>query len=128
MDDDAARMPVVIGATSEGRKGPIGFQVGVCESTQSWRELFVGLKARGLSIAPEIAVGDGALGYWRTLEEIFASTRYKRCWLHKLANVLDKVPKSVQPNMKDDLREVRDGINPNDYSGYWLTPRAPSRR
>lgn len=112
MDDDAARMLVVIVVTSEGRKGPIGFQVGVCENTQSWRELLVGLKAHGLSIAPEIAIGDSALGYWRVLEETFPSTRHQRCWLHKLVNILNKVAKSVQANMKDDLREVRDGITP----------------
>lgn len=108
MEDDAACMLVVIGATPEGRKELVGFQVGVRESTQSWRELLVGLKARGLSIAPEIAVGDGALGFWKALEEIFPSTRHQRCWQHKLVNILNKVPKSVQPNMKADLREIRD--------------------
>jgi transposase-like protein len=108
MEDDAACMLVVIGATPEGRKELVGFQVGVRESTQSWRELLVDLKARGLSVAPELAVGDGALGFWRALEEIFPATRHQRCWQHKLVNILNKVPKSVQPNMKADLREVRD--------------------
>ena len=108
MEDNADCMLVVIGATPEGRKELVGFQVGVRESTQSWRELLVDLKARGLAIAPEIAVGDGALGFWKALEEIFPSTRHQRCWQHKLVNVLNKVPKSVQPNMKADLREVRD--------------------
>jgi putative transposase len=108
MEEDAACMLVVIGATPEGRKELVGFQVGVRESTQSWRELLVDLKARGLSSAPEIAVGDGALGFWKALEEIFPSTRHQRCWQHKLVNILNKVPKSVQPNMKADLREVRD--------------------
>jgi transposase-like protein len=108
MEDDAACMLVVIGATPEGRKELVGFQVGVRESAQSWRELLVGLKARGLSVAPEIAVGDGALGFWKALEEIFPSTRHQRCWQHKLVNILNKVPKSVQPNMKADLREIRD--------------------
>jgi len=108
MEDNAACMLVVIGATPEGRKELVGFQVGVRESTQSWRELLVDLKARGLSIAPQIAVGDGALGFWKALEEIFPSTRHQRCWQHKVLNVLNKVPKSVQPNMKADLREIRD--------------------
>ncbi len=108
MEDDAACMLVVIGATPEGRKELVGFQVGVRESAQSWRELLVDLKARRLSIAPEIAVGDGALGFWKALDEIFPSTRHQRCWQHKLVNILNKVPKSVQPNMKADLREVRD--------------------
>jgi transposase-like protein len=108
MEEDAACMLVVIGATPEGRKELVGFQVGVWESAQSWRELLVDLKARGLSIAPRIAVGDGALGFWKALEELFPSTRHQRCWQHKVLNVLNKVPKSVQPNMKADLREIRD--------------------
>ena len=108
MEDDAACMLVIIGATPEGRKELVGFQVGVRESTQSWRELLVDLKARGLSVAPELAVGDGAMGFWRAMEEIFPTTRHQRCWQHKLVNILNKVPKSVQPNMKADLREVRD--------------------
>jgi transposase-like protein len=108
MEDDAACMLVIVGATPEGRKELVGFQVGVRESAQSWRELLVGLKARGLSAAPEIAVGDGALGFWKALDEIFPATRHQRCWVHKIVNVLNKVPKSVQPGMKADLREVRD--------------------
>ncbi len=108
MEDSAACMLVVIGATPEGKKDLIGFQVGVRESAQSWRELLVDLKARGLAAAPEIAVGDGALGFWKALDEIFPATRHQRCWVHKSANVLNKVPKSVQQNIKADLREVRD--------------------
>ena len=108
MEDAAACILVVIGATPEGRKELVGFQVGVRESTQSGRELLVDLKGRGLAVAPEIAVGDGALGFWKVLDEVFPSTRHQRCWVHKIANLLNKVPKSVQPNMKADLREVRD--------------------
>lgn len=108
MEDAAACMLVIIGATPEGRKELLGFQVGVRESAQSWRELLVDLKARGLATAPEIAVGDGALGFWKAIDEIFPATRHQRCWVHKAANILNKVPKSVQPNMKADLREVRD--------------------
>jgi len=108
MEDDAACMLVILGATPEGKKELVGFQVGVRESAQSWRELLVDLKARGLAVAPEIAVGDGALGFWKALEEIFPKTRHQRCWVHKVANVLNKVPKSVQRAMKADLAEVRD--------------------
>lgn len=108
MEDDAACMLVIIGATPEGKKELVGFQVGVRESAQSWRELLVDLKSRGLSVAPEISVGDGAMGFWKALDEIFPGTRHQRCWVHKIANVLNKVPKSVQPNMKADLREIRD--------------------
>ena len=101
-------MLVVIGATPEGKKELVGFKTGERESAQSWRELLVDLKKRGLAIAPKIAVGDGALGFWKALEEIFPKTAHQRCWQHKLVNILNKVPKSVQPDMKDDLREVRD--------------------
>ena len=106
MEDHSECMLVLIGATPEGRKELIGFQSGVRESAQSWRELLVEAKRRGLKIAPEIAVGDGALGFWKALEEVFPATRHQRCWVHKTANVLNKVALSVQANMKKDLREV----------------------
>ena len=82
MEDHGECMLVLIGATPEGKKELIGFQVGVRESTQSWRELLVEAKSRGLKIAPEIAVGDGALGFWAAVEEIFPATRHQRCWVH----------------------------------------------
>src|SRR3954447_21968496 len=106
MEPQAECMLVLIGATPEGRKELVGFQVGMRESTQSWRELLVDLKARGLAIAPELATGDGALGFWKALEEVWPTTRHQRCTVHKTANVLDKLPKSVQPAAKADLREV----------------------
>ena len=106
MEDHAECMLVLIGATPEGRKELVGFQVGVRESAQSWRELLVEVKRRGLAIAPEIAVGDGALGFWKALDEVYPGTRHQRCWLHKTGNVLNKVPKSVQRAMKADLREI----------------------
>jgi transposase-like protein len=106
MEPQAECMLVLIGATPEGRKELLGFQVGVRESAQSWRELLVDLKVRGLAIAPELATGDGALGFWKALDEVSPSTRHQRCTVHKTANVLDKMPKSVQPAAKSDLREV----------------------
>ena len=106
MEPAAECMLVVIGATPEGRKELVGFQVGVRESAQSWRELLVDLKARGLAAAPEIAVGDGAMGFWKALDEVFPGARHQRCWQHKAANVLNKVPRSVQPGMKACLREA----------------------
>lgn len=106
MEPVAECMLVIIGATPEGRKELVGFQVGVRESAQSWRELLVDIQARGLTIAPELAVADGALGFWKALEEIFPTTRQQRCWVHKTANVLNKVAKTVQPAMKQDLREI----------------------
>ena len=106
MEPQAECMLVLIGATPRGRKELLGFQVGQRESTQSWRELLVDLKARGLAVAPELATGDGALGFWKALDEVSPSTRHQRCTVHKTANVLDKLPRSVQPAAKADLREV----------------------
>jgi putative transposase len=106
MEPQAECMLVLIGATPEGQKELLGFQVGVRESAQSWRELLVDLKARGLATAPELATGDGALGFWKALEAVFPTTRHQRCWVHKVSNVLNKLPKSVQPAAKADLREV----------------------
>jgi len=106
MEPQAECMLVLIGATPEGRKELLGFQVGVRESAQSWRELLVDLKARGLLVAPELATGDGALGFWKALDEVSPTTRHQRCTLHKTVNTLDKLPKSVQPAAKSDLREV----------------------
>ena len=106
MEPQAECMLVIIGATPEGKKELVGFQVGARESAQSWRELLVGLKARGLAMAPELAIGDGALGFWRALEEAFPSVCHQRCWVHKAANVLTKLPKSLQANARQDLREI----------------------
>jgi putative transposase len=106
MEPQAECMLVLIGATPEGKKELVGFQVGLRESAQSWRELLAGLKARGLAVAPELATGDGALGFWTALEEVFPATRHQRCWVHKTSNVLNKLPKSVQPAAKQDLREI----------------------
>jgi len=100
----------LIGATPEGRKELVGFQVGYRESAQSWKELLVDLKARGLSAAPELAIGDGALGFWKALDEAFPTARHQRCWVHKTVNVLEKLPKSLQPSAHADLREI------------WLSP------
>src|SRR5881628_2340254 len=106
MEPQADCMLVLIGATPESKKELLGFQVGMRESAQSWRELLVDLKARGLTIAPELATGDGALGFWKALEEVSPTTRHQRCTVHKTANVLDKLPKSVQPAAKADLRQI----------------------
>ena len=106
MEPTAECMLVIIGATPEGRKELLGFQVGVRESAQSWRELLADLKARGLGAPPKLAVGDGALGFWKALEEVFPGTRHQRCWFHKMSNVLNHFPKSMQPAVTADLREI----------------------
>ncbi len=106
MEDNAECMLVLIGATPEGKKELVGFQVGARESAQSWRELLIEVRRRGLEIAPEVAVGDGGLGFWKAVDEVYPGTRHQRCWVHKTANVLNKVALSVQANMKKDLREI----------------------
>jgi transposase-like protein len=107
MEPQAECMLVIIGATPEGKKELVGFQVGVRESAQSWRELLVDLKARGLGVAPELAVGDGALGFWKALDEVFPGTSHQRCWVHKVSNVLNHFPRSMQPAVTADLRDIR---------------------
>jgi len=99
-------MLVLMGATADGRKELIAVMDGYRESEQSWNELLAGLKQRGLTLAPLVAVGDGALGFWAALRKVFPETREQRCWVHKTANVLNKLPKSVQPRAKADLHEI----------------------
>ena len=106
MEPTAECMLVLIGATPEGKKELVSFQVGARESAQSWRELLADLKGRGLAVPPEIAVGEGALGFWKAVDEAWPETRHQRCWVHKTANVLNKLPKSVHPAAKADLREI----------------------
>lgn len=97
---------VLMGATEEGKKELIAITDGYRESTQSWQELLLDVKRRGLSQAPKLATGDGALGFWAALEEIFPATRRQRCWVHKTANVLNKMPKSLQPKAKSMLQDI----------------------
>ena len=97
---------VLIGADEWGRKEGLGLTDGFRESTQSWRELLLDLKRRGLTRAPELAIGDGALGFWAALREVFGSTREQRCWVHKTGNVLNAMPKSVQPKAKGHLHDI----------------------
>ena len=97
---------VVMGATAEGKKELVAIQDGERESEQSWYELLLDLKKRGLSIAPELATGDGALGFWKALPKVFPKTQQQRCWVHKMVNVLDKLHKSEQPSAKQLLQQI----------------------
>jgi transposase-like protein len=99
-------MLVVMGATTDGHKELIAVRDGYRESEQSWTELLADLQQRGLTLAPQLATGDGALGFWAALRKVFPQTREQRCWVHKMANVLNKLPKSVQPRAKEDLHEI----------------------
>ena len=106
LDEDRPCMLVLMGATEEGRKEFIGLHDGVRESKQSWKDFLQNLKSRGLVIEPSLAVGDGALGFWAALEEEYPRCRQQRCWVHKTANILDKMPKSVQANAKRMIHEM----------------------
>jgi len=97
---------VLMGATDTGRKELIAIADGYRESTQSWRELLLDVKARGLAIEPKLATGDGALGFWSALKIVFPTTRGQRCWVHKTANVLNKLPKGLQAKAKAMLHEI----------------------
>lgn len=97
---------VLMGATEDGRKELIAISDGYRESTQSWRELLLEAKQRGLTVDPKVATGDGALGFWAALRELYPATREQRCWVHKTANVLNKLPKSIQARAKSMLQEI----------------------
>ena len=97
---------VLMGATADGKKELIAIQDGHRESEQSWKELLLDVQARGLTIEPKLAIGDGALGFWKAVRQIWPATAEQRCWVHKTANVLDKLPKSVQPKAKGMLHEI----------------------
>ena len=97
---------VVIGVNERGEKHFLAIEDGVRESTQSWREVLLDLKRRGLAVPPKLAVGDGAMGFWAALDEIYPATRHQRCWVHKTANVLNYLPKGLQAKAKKGLREI----------------------
>jgi transposase-like protein len=97
---------VLMGATPDGQKELVAVVDGYRESEQSWYELLVDLKNRGLSLAPKLAIGDGALGFWAALRKVYGETREQRCWVHKTANVLNNMPQSVQPRAKADIHEI----------------------
>jgi putative transposase len=89
----------------QGHKQFLAIEDGVRESTQSWREVLLGLKGRGMN-CPQLAIGDGAMGFWSALDEVYPQSKQQRCWVHKTANVLNCVPKSVQPKVKDALHQI----------------------
>ena len=106
LEEDRQCILVVMGATEEGRKELIAIQDGYRESEQCWKELLLDLKARGLNKGPELAVGDGALGFWKALPQVFSKTREQRCWVQKTANVLNNLPKGKQSKGKSMLHDI----------------------
>jgi transposase-like protein len=97
---------VIIGATPNGHKELVGLWDGYRESEQSWKELLLDLQSRGLEHGPALAIGDGALGFWKALRQVYGQTRWQRCWVHKTANVLDKLPNALQPQAKQRLQAI----------------------
>lgn len=106
LEEDRQCILVLMGATEEGTKELIAVQDGHRESEQSWKELLLDCKARGLTVDPKLATGDGALGFWKALPQVYPSTREQRCTVHKTANVLDKLPKRLQAGAKAKLNDI----------------------
>ena len=106
LDDQRSCLLVLMGATREGKKELVAISDGYRESKASWREMLLDLKARGLKMAGKLAIGDGALGFWAAADEVFAEMKHQRCWVHKTANVLDKLPKGVQSKAKAMLHDM----------------------
>jgi putative transposase len=106
LEEDRLCILVLMGATEDGRKELIAVADGYRESEQSWKALLLDVKSRGLTVDPTLATGDGALGFWKALPQAYPSTREQRCWVHKTANVLDKLPKRLQPEAKDKIHQI----------------------
>lgn len=104
--EDRQCILVLMGVTAEGKKELIAVHDGYRESEQSWKELLLDVKARGLTVDPQLATGDGALGFWKALPQVFSKTKEQRCWVHKTANVLDKLPKRIQPGAKEMIHQI----------------------
>lgn len=104
--DDRLCLLVIIGVTEHGRKELVAVEDGYRESLADWQMLLTGLRERGLPVAPKLAVADGALGFWAALNKVFPQTAQQRCWVHKTANVLNKLPKRMQPRVKESLQDI----------------------
>jgi putative transposase len=106
LEHDRQCILVLMGATADGQKELIAVADGYRESEQSWKELLLDCKSRGLTIEPSLAIGDGAPGFWKAVRQVWPTTRAQRCWVHKIANVLDKLPKGSQPKAKAALHAI----------------------
>lgn len=106
LDDDRSCILVIIATDKRGRKELLAVSDGYRESTIGWKEMLLDLKRRGLDMGPRLAVGDGAMGFWKALREVYPQTKEQRCWVHKTANILDKLPKSMQSKAKEHIKEM----------------------
>jgi transposase-like protein len=105
-EDEKQCMLVILGVRDDGVKELVGFTDGFRESEESWKDLLLEIKARGLKAAPKLAIGDGALGFWKALRQVFPSTKHQRCWVHKMRNILDKLPHGLQGKAKSMLQQI----------------------
>ncbi len=112
--DDRLCLLVIIGVTVHGTKELVAVESGYRESSASWEEVLTNLRQRGLESGPKLAVGDGALGFWNALSKVYPDTVHQRCWVHKTANILNKLPKSMQPKVKESLQEIWMASTRND--------------
>jgi transposase-like protein len=131
LEDDRSCILIIMGADKHGNKELVAVADGFRESKLSWREILLDLKQRGLSFAPKLAIGDGGLGFWAAIDEVFPETRRQRCWVHKTANILDKMPKSIQPKAKTMIHEMymaatkEDALKAYDHFVETFEPKYP---
>lgn len=117
--DDKQCLLVIIGATKDGRKELVAIDGGFRESELSWSELLLDIKSRGLNIGPKLCIGDGALGFWKAIAKVYPDSRRQRCWVHKTANILNKLPKSLQPKAKQKLHNIWQADNKNEAERHF---------
>jgi putative transposase len=117
--DDKHCLLVIVGATVDGEKELVAIEGGFRESELSWSQLLLDLKARGVANGPQLAIGDGALGFWKAMDKVFPDARCQRCWVHKTANILNKLPKSLQPKAKSHLHQIWQADNKNEAERHF---------
>jgi putative transposase len=117
--DDKQCLLVIIGATGDGQKEVVAIDAGFRENELSWTQLLLDLKSRGLKSGPQLAIGDGALGFWKALPKVYDRSRWQRCWVHKTANVLNKLPKSLQAKAKAQLHQIWQADTKNEAERHF---------
>lgn len=106
MDKEKQCLLVIMGATQSGKKELVALEDGYRESEQSWKEVLLDLKNRGLKNWPKVAVGDGSMGFWAALRKVCPEMREQRCWMHKTGNILNNLPKSLQSKAKSQIQQI----------------------
>jgi transposase-like protein len=117
--EDKQCLLVIMGATADGVKELVAIEGGFRESELSWKQLLLDLKSRGLTTAPQLAIGDGALGFWKALSKVYDRTHWQRCWVHKTANVLNTLPKSLQTKAKSKLHQIWQAASKDEAQRYF---------